>query len=59
MTDMFSLDENHVLHTYKEKGMGMEEWGNKGLGLISQSSEVHHSKNYASHKHVQIIHQPN
>ena len=59
MTDMISLDEHHALHTYNEKGMGMEEWGRKDLGLISQRFEVHHSENNASHKDVPIIHQPN
>ena len=47
MTDNTSLDENYSLHTYKERGMGMEEWGKEGLGLISQSSEVHHLEYYA------------
>ena len=47
MIDKTSLDENYVLHTYIEKGMGMKEWGKEGLGLISQSSQVHHLENYA------------
>ena len=47
MTDKTSLAEHYVPHTFKEKGMGMEEWGRKGLGLISQSSEVHHLEKYA------------
>ena len=47
MTDKTSLDEHYVLHTCKEKGMGMKEWGKEGLGLISQNSEVHHLENYA------------
>ena len=42
MDDKTSLDEHYALHTSKEKGMGMKEWGKEGLGLISQSSEVHH-----------------
>ena len=36
MNDMTSLDDNHVPHTCNEKGMGMEEWGRKDLGLICQ-----------------------
>ena len=47
MADKNSLDENYALYTLKEMGMGIKEWGKEGLGLISQSSEVHHSKNYA------------
>ena len=47
MTDKTSLYENCAPHTCKEKGMGMKEWWKEGLGLISQSSEVHHSEVYA------------
>ena len=47
MNDNNSLDENYVLHTYKHKGMEMKEWGYEGLGLISQSSKVHHLEDYA------------
>ena len=47
MTDNTSLAENYALHNFKEKGMGMKEWGKEGLGLISQSFEVHHSEKYA------------
>ena len=59
MNDMISLDEHHVLHTFNEKGMGIEEWGRKDFGLISQRSEVHHSKDYAHISMNQLIHQPN
>ena len=59
MNYMTSLDENCALHTYNEKGMGMEEWGRKDLGLIYQRSEVHHSKDYAHISMNQLIHQPN
>ena len=59
MTYMTSLDENYALHTYNEKGMGMEEWGRKDLGLISQRYDVHDLEIYASHKHEPIINQPN
>ena len=52
MTDKTSLSEHYVIHTYKEKGMGMKEWGKEGLGLISQSFEVHHSKKY---NHIESI----
>ena len=47
MTDITSLDVHHALHTWKEKGMGMKDCGREGLGLISQSSKVHHSENNA------------
>ena len=47
MNDKTSMVENYVLHTCKEKGIGMEEWGRKYLGLISQRYEVHHSEYYA------------
>ena len=59
MSNMISLYYHHALQTFNEKGMGMEEWGRKDLGLISQRSEVHHSEIYASHKNETIIHQPN
>ena len=59
MTDMISLVDHHAFHTCNEKGMGMEEWGRKDLGLISQRSEVHHSEIYVSHKYEPIIHKPN
>ena len=36
-----------MLHTYKDKVMGMKEWEKEDLGLISQSSEVHHLEVYA------------
>ena len=52
MTDKNSLAENYVIHTYKDKGMGMKEWGKEGLGLITQSSEMHHSENYV---HIESI----
>ena len=47
MNIMHSIPAKIRDHTYKYKGMGMKEWGKEGLGLISQSSKVHHSKNYA------------
>ena len=47
MTDNNSLDENYSLHTYKERGMGMKEWGKEGLGLISQRYEVRDSEDYS------------
>ena len=59
MIDKTSIVEHYVLHTCKDKGMGMEGWGRKGLGLISQISEVHHLENYASHKNAPIIHYRN
>ena len=59
MTDMISLADHHALHTCNEKGMGMEEWGRKDLGLISQGSEVHHSEDYAHISMNELIHQPN
>ena len=51
MTDKTSLAEHYALHTYKEKGMEMKKWGKEGLGLISQSSKVHHSEAYA---HIEL-----
>ena len=59
MTDMISLAEHHTFHTCNEKGMGMEEWGRKDLGLISQRFEVHHSEYYAHIIMNQLTHQPN
>ena len=47
MTENNSLVVHHALHTFKEKGIGMKEWGREGLGLISQISEVHQSENNA------------
>ena len=47
MTGNNSLVVHHALHTLKEKGMVMKEWGREGLGLISQISEVHQSENNA------------
>ena len=47
MNDNTSISEHYVLHTYKHKGMEMKEWGQEGLGLISQSSKVHHLEDYA------------
>ena len=47
MADNTSLDEHYALHTRKDKGMGMKEWGKEVLGLISQRSEMRHLENYA------------
>ena len=53
---MISLAEHYALHSYNEKGMGMEEWGRKDLGLISQIFEVHHSEDYTHIRMNQLIH---
>ena len=59
MTDIISISSHHAIHTCNDKGMGMEEWGRKDLGLISQRFEVHHSEDYAHIKMNQLIHQKN
>ena len=59
MTKNTSLVIHHVLHTCKEKGMGMKEWGMEGLGLISQSSKVHHLENNAHIESTNQIINPN